>query len=100
MFFMLSFQGCSGLYKTIEDPVEWWAVNSYGNAVTIEFYDNNCHHPLRDVHFKAHEELRVISCGDGKGLANIRFRREGYPSRSDPWGADAILEANQRVFVR
>jgi hypothetical protein len=96
----VSLLGCGSLDNTISDPVQWWAVNSYGSSVTIELYDNNCSRMLRDLRLRANEEVMVISCGDGQGRADIRFRREGYPSRSDPWGPDAILTENQRTFVR
>lgn len=91
---------CSGLDNTIVDPVEWWAVNGWGNAVTIELYDNNCHRFLRDIDFTRAEEVKMVSCGDGQGQASIRFRREGYTSRSDPWGPDTSVSANQRTIVK
>lgn len=91
---------CSGLDSTIVDPVEWWAVNGWGNAVTIELYDNNCNRFLRDINFKRDEEVKVVSCGDGQGQAAIRFRREGYASRSDPWSAVTSVSANQRTLVK
>ena len=34
--------GCSGLDNTIVDPVQWWAVNGWVGAVTIQLNDNNC----------------------------------------------------------
>ena len=91
---------CSGLDSTIVDPVEWWAVNGWGGVVTIELYDNNCHRFLKDIDFKRAEEVRVISCGDGQGQADIRFRREGYASRSDPWSPNTTVSSNQRTIVR
>ena len=92
--------GCTVSDNSIKDPVQWWAVNSYGSSVTIELYDNNCGRPLRDLRLRVNQEVMVVSCGDGQGQANVRFRREGYPSRSDPWSPDALLRANQRSFVR
>ena len=96
----LSLSGCSGMNTSIEDPVEWWAVKGWGNPVTIELYDNNCGRYLRDIEFKRNDEIKVVSCGDGQGQANIRYRREGYPSRTPSWGRDTLLRANQRAIVR
>ena len=92
--------GCSSLDGTVTDPVQWWAVNGWGSAVTIELYDNNCHRPLRDIRFKSTEEIRVVSCGDGQGQANVRFRREGYTARQESWGRDTTVLLNQRTIVR
>ncbi|PCI76918.1 MAG: hypothetical protein COB20_09550 [SAR86 cluster bacterium] len=100
LFLVFSLLSCNALDTTVKDPVEWWAINSYGASVTMEFYDNNCSRPLRDLKLRANAEVKVVSCGDGQGQANIRYRREGYPSRSDPWSADALLRTNQRVLVR
>lgn len=95
-----SLLGCSALDTTAVDPVEWWAINGWGSAVTIKVYDNNCSRFLRDIEFKRDEEIRVVSCGDGQGQADVRFRREGYASRSDPWSPDTSISANQRTIVR
>ncbi|MGY8783856.1 MAG: hypothetical protein ACKVIB_00540 [Pseudomonadales bacterium] len=92
--------GCSGLDNTIVDPVQWWAVNGWVGAVTIQLYDNNCHRFLKDIKFKRNEEVKVISCGDGQGQADVRFRREGYPSRTDPWSPNTSVSINQRTLVR
>ncbi|MDA0279948.1 MAG: hypothetical protein O3C29_05870 [Proteobacteria bacterium] len=100
LFCCVSLLACGSLDTTIRDPVQWWAINSYGSPVTIELYDNNCSRMLRDLKLKANEEVMVVSCGDGEGHANIRFRREGYPARSDPWGPDARLRENQSTLVR
>lgn len=95
-----SLVSCIGLDTSIEDPVEWFAVNGWGNPVTIELYDNNCARYLPDIEFRRNDEVRVVSCGDGQGRANIRYRREGYPSRTPSWGNDTILTASQRAIVR
>lgn len=92
--------GCSALDTTIVDPVEWWAVNGWGNAVTIKLYDNNCSRFLRDLKFRRDEEVKVVSCGDGQGKANVRFRKEDYASRSAPWSPDTSVSVNQRTIVR
>ena len=92
--------GCTGFDTTIVDPVEWWAVNGWGNAVTIKLYDNNCRRNLRDITFRRDGEVSVISCGDGQGKANVRFRKEDYASRSAPWSPDTTVSANQRTIVR
>jgi hypothetical protein len=94
-----SLVGCT-LDTTIVDPVEWWAVNGWGNVVTIELYDINCSRLLRDINFKRDVEVKVVSCGDGQGQANVRYRREGYASRSDPWSPDTSISANQRTIVQ
>lgn len=80
------------------DPVEWWAVNGWGNSVTIKLYDNNCSRFLRDVKFSRDEEIKVVSCGDGQGQANVRFRRER--SGPDPWSPDTTVSSNQRTIVK
>lgn len=97
---VLSLQACASLYPTLTDPVEWWAVNGWRSAVTIEIYDNNCGRPLRDIRLKLKQEVKVVSCGDGSGQANIRYRREGYSLRQGSWGPDTLLRANQSAVVR
>ena len=82
------------------DPVEWWAVNGWGSAVTIKLYDNNCSRSLTDIKFRHDQEIKVISCGDGQGKANVRFRKEDYASRSAPWSRDTSVSVNQRTIVR
>jgi hypothetical protein len=88
---LIGLSNCSGLDNTITDPVQWWAINGW---------DNNCSRHLRDISFKSHEEIKVISCGDGQGRANVRFRREGYASRQDSWSRDTAVRLNQRTIVR
>ena len=39
---LIGLSNCSGLDNTITDPVQWWAINGWDSAVTIELYDNNC----------------------------------------------------------
>lgn len=95
-----SLSSCSALDTTITDPVEWWAVNGWNSAVTIEVYDLNCNRMLRDLNFRSDEDLRVVSCGDGNGMANIRYRREGYASRSTPWSDNESVRPNQTMIVR
>ena len=97
---LIGLSSCSGLDNTITDPVQWWAINGWDSAVTIKLYDNNCSRPMRDISFKSHEEIRVVSCGDGQGRANVRFRREGYAPRQDSWGRDTVVRLNQRTIVR
>jgi hypothetical protein len=91
---------CSTLDSTVEDPVAWWAVNGWGGNVTIELYDNNCKRYLQDIRFSGNEEVRIVSCGDGNGQANVRYRREGYASRMPSWSPDALLRSDQRAIVR
>lgn len=96
----LVFQGCASLYPDMVDPVEWWAVNGWQSSVTIKIYDNNCGRPLRNIQLKANQEVKVVSCGNGSGQANIRFRREGYSVRQESWGPDTLVHANQSAVVR
>ena len=98
--YVLCLQSCASLYPTLTDPVEWWAVNGWSSAVTIEIYDNNCRRPLRDIRLKQKQEVKVVSCGDGSGQANIKYRREGYSLRQGSWGPDTLLKANQSAVVR
>jgi hypothetical protein len=93
-------QGCASLDTTIVDPVEWWALNGWGSSVTITLYDNNCGRPLRDIKFKRDEEIKVVSCGDGQGQADVRFRREVNAARQVPWSPDTVVSTNQRTIVR
>jgi len=100
LFGFLALEGCSSLYPVVEDPVEWWAINGWDSNVTIELYDNNCERPLRDIRLKPKQQVKVISCGDGSGRANIRYRREGYSVRQPSWGPDTLLRSNQNAVVR
>lgn len=98
--FVFVLTSCTSLYPTIENPIEWWAVNGWNSRVTMELYDVNCSRFLGKVRFNIDEERKMVSCGDSNGQAKIRYRREGYSSRQPPWSPDSMISHNQAIVVR
>ncbi len=91
--------GCASAPAEVTNPVTWYAVNGWDDRVSFDVFDLVCERYLPDQRLGARREAQVTSCGDERGYAAIRYRREGLAPGS-PWNSQSSVRSGSRVFMR
>ena len=92
--------GCQITPPEITNPVTWYAVNGWSESVSFDMYDYVCERPLPDRRLRPGREVEVTTCGDARGRAAIRYRREGLATTATPWSQRRSIVAGSRVFLQ
>lgn len=90
--------GSCAANQPLTNPVTWYLVNS-GSQITLVVQDLVCNRRYNNVRVASGREAQLQTCGDENGEAHVRYRVDGYASRSSPWTTRRV-NPDARVFVQ
>jgi hypothetical protein len=97
--FYLLLTHCNSSIPPEYGMVDWFLSNTSGNNLTLVVYDDICKRTYFRGRLARSNEVRMSTCANSEGRAEIKYRRVGYNKGNDPW-TEARMNHDQSLLLR
>ena len=96
----LALSSCTVADTTVTNPVTWYALNGWSDTVRFDMYDIVCDHRLAAVRLRPGDQVAITTCGNERGQASIRYRRERIAAAGRTWTTETMVRSGQELLLR